>query len=70
MITGIDLFRVFVILFNSTNVELAAILETTTTKKAGIYQYVTCERYIRKIRHSGPGCSDMDSTSVLVLFNI
>ena len=49
----------FVFLFNSTNLELAAILKTTTIKKAGIYRYATRERYIRKIRHSGPGCSDV-----------
>ena len=29
----------FVFLFNSTNLELAAILKTTTIKKAGIYRY-------------------------------
>ncbi len=36
---------------------LSAILKKTTTKKAGIYRYTTRERDIRKIRHSGPGCS-------------
>ena len=49
----------FVFLFNSTNLELAAILKTRTIKKAGIYRYATRERYIRKIRHSDPGCSDI-----------
>ena len=47
----------FVFLFNSTNLELAAILKTTTIKKAGTYRYATRERYIPKIRYSGPGCS-------------
>ena len=49
----------FVFLFNSTNLEVAAILKTTTIKKAEIYRYATRERYIRKIRHSGPGGSDI-----------
>ena len=49
----------FVFLFNSANLELAAILKTTTIKKAGIYRYATHERYMRKISHSGPGCSDV-----------
>ena len=35
----------FVFLFNSTNLELVAILKTTTIKKAGIYRYATRERY-------------------------
>ena len=47
----------FIFLFNSANLELAAILKTTTIKIAGIYRYATRESYIRKIRHSGPGCS-------------
>ena len=45
---------------NSTNLKpnSSAILKKTTTKKAGIYRYTTRERRdIRKIRHSGPGCS-------------
>ena len=39
----------FVFLFNSTNLEFAAILKTTTIKKAVIYGYATRERYILKI---------------------
>ena len=42
-----DLFRLLVQLYKP------------CIKKAGIYRYATRERYIRKIRHSGPGCSDI-----------
>ncbi len=42
---------------NSTNLELVGHFEKKTTKKAGIYQYTTRKRDIRKIRHSGSGCS-------------
>ncbi len=33
---------------------------------AGINQYATRQRVILQIRHSGSGCSDMDSASVVV----
>ena len=45
----------FVFLFNSTNLEMAAILKTTTIKKSRIYRYATRERYIRKYATQVPG---------------
>ncbi len=41
---------------NSTNLELVGHFENNNNKKGG---YATRERDIRKIRHLGPGCSDI-----------
>ena len=65
MFTGIDFF---VFLFKSTNFELAAILKTTTIKKAGIYHIplasVTYGKYATRVPDV---VTYMDSSSVLVL---